>query len=69
MAKTDRKMTRQEMQDTAATIESLLSAALYMHSEPDREDAFEMIEKAQDRAHRLNLALDSTNAPEGDPAS
>ena len=62
------KMTRQEMQDAAATIENLLGAALYMHSEPDRDDVFELIEKAQDRAHRLNLALDAINAPQGELA-
>ena len=65
MSEHDIKMTRQQMQDTAAIIKTLLSAALYMHSEPDREDLFGMIEKAQDRARKLDTALDSVNAPEG----
>ncbi|GGO55183.1 hypothetical protein SAMN05444398_103267 [Roseovarius pacificus] len=59
------KMTRQQMQDEAGIIQTLLSAALYMHSEPNREDLFVIIEKAQDRAYRLNIALDDVNAPEG----
>lgn len=64
MSKYEVKMTRQEMQNEAFIIQTLLSAALAMHSEPSREGSFEMIEKAQDRAHRLNIALDSVNAPE-----
>ena len=65
MRENDIKMTRQEMQNTAATIKALLSVALYMHSEADREDLFGMIEKAQDRADQLDVALDAVNAPEG----
>ncbi|QFT79421.1 hypothetical protein FIU89_02275 [Roseovarius sp. THAF27] len=50
------------MQDQALVIESLLSTAMAMLSERDPTDAYEMIEKAQDRATRLNSALDSINA-------
>ncbi|WP_152491104.1 hypothetical protein [Roseovarius sp. THAF27] len=60
--KTKGKMSRQEMQDQALVIESLLSTAMAMLSERDPTDAYEMIEKAQDRATRLNSALDSINA-------
>ncbi|MBY5987080.1 hypothetical protein [Roseovarius atlanticus] len=60
--KTKGKMSRQEMQDQALVIESLLSTAMAMLSERDPTDAYEMIEKAQDRAMRLNSALDSINA-------
>jgi hypothetical protein len=57
------KMTREQMQTEALIIESLLDAAMAMHSEVDREDCFQMIEKASARANRLNRALDSINAP------
>lgn len=60
--KTKGKMNRQEMQDQALVIESLLSTAMAMMSERDPTDAYEMIEKAQDRTNRLNRALDSINA-------
>lgn len=63
MTKTDNKMTRQEMQDEALVIESLLNTAMSMQREPDREDALMMIEKACERASRLHNALDSVNAP------
>lgn len=65
MREHDIKMTRQEMQDEALVIESLLNTALSMHREPDREDAMMIIEKACERVSRLNSALDSVYAPEG----
>lgn len=58
------KMTRQQMQDQTVVIESLLSAIMAMHSDSDKNDAFELIQMAQDRACQLGSALDSVNAQE-----
>lgn len=60
-----RKMTRDEMQNTALIIESLLDAAMALNLTDSNEDMLRMIEMAHDRAAHLNTALDSVNAPEG----
>ena len=65
MSEHDIKMTRQEMQDEAMVIKSLLGAAISLHAGSDPQDAMSVIEMAHKRAHRLDTALDAVNAPEG----
>ena len=56
------RMTRQQLQDSAFVIESLLNTVMAMNFQG--EDAMTLVEMAQGRAKRLNRALDSVNAPE-----
>lgn len=60
-------MTRDEMQTEALIIQSLLDAASAMFGDADRQDCFDLIEKASGRAQRLNNALDSVNDPSKAP--
>lgn len=62
MTKPQTKMTREQMQNEALIIESLLNSAMALHSGTDPHEAMTMVEMAHDRAAQLNRALDSINA-------
>lgn len=57
--------TRAELQQEALIIECLLDAATSLISGNDgREHMVEVMAMAQERAHNLNVALDSVSEPE-----
>ena len=55
--------TRQQMQDEASTIESLLKAAMALTATGSEQDAFNLVAMAHGRTRKLNLALDAVNEP------
>jgi len=55
------KMTRQDIQDEALIIHSLLAAAQAMFGEGNEQDMLTMVEMAAQRANKLNIAMDSVN--------
>ncbi|MEM9309685.1 MAG: hypothetical protein AAGA74_20510 [Pseudomonadota bacterium] len=57
------QMTRQQMQDEALVIETLLDAAQALFGTDSDEETLRMIEMACTRANKLHSALDSVNAP------
>ncbi|WP_372575029.1 hypothetical protein [Ruegeria jejuensis] len=59
-------LTRDQLQTEALIIEKMLDAAIASFGGADAEEnLFSLVERAHDRAHKLNIALDSVNAPEG----
>ncbi|MEO1641462.1 MAG: hypothetical protein AAFU41_19690 [Pseudomonadota bacterium] len=60
----NKSMSRDEMQTEALVVETLLSAAMALLGSGDTDATFTMIETAQEKARKLQSALDSVNAPQ-----
>ena len=59
------KMTREQMQNEIAVIETLLDSMAAVYGSADPSQVIDLIEIAQGRARQLCTALDSIHAPEG----
>ncbi|MDE9449994.1 hypothetical protein J3R80_05870 [Aliiroseovarius sp. Z3] len=58
-------LTRQQMQNEAMIIRSLLDSVAALHNTGDHEQAIGLVHLAHDHAERLDKALDFVNAPKG----
>jgi len=65
LRKEARPKTRQQLQDDALIVENLLNAVMALGFDENAQDAMTIVEMAHDRAHELNVSLDSQNFAEG----